>query len=368
MASFVYPTETTPRSADGSPAASPPILTPPPTSLTAFGVDVGYGHVKFATAPLQRGTDGFWWCPIQSFPSVAVSRQGGNLRADALLARSRSVMINQDGQRYVVGFDAALEDDGSSARPLDANFTKTIEYELFVKAAMLAANVANSLHKLVLGVPVGTSDATEALLKARFKGVICANDRQITVSAVKVVDQPVAAYLWHVMSRGQQASISERTVLVIDIGFRTIDWVVLRGLTPAASRSGSTAGGVMRPVQWLATEISRDIGIDCTSLSMRERIESALRQGSEQLLVESRAVDLRGYADPLKRAAQTALAPVWNGIGNSADISDVVLVGGGGALYERYVREALPNKRVQLVHEPQFAVARGLQLMAELKQ
>ena len=367
MSSFVTRTQTTPVTAAAERSSEAHNAAPDPATLIALGIDVGYGHTKFATAALQRGTGGIWQCPVRSFPSVAVARHGGNLRSDALLARSRSLLLDHGGHGYVVGLDAAQEDDGASARALDSNFTRTTEYELFVKAALLSANVADSLRTLVLGVPVNTPDAIEASLKARFTGVILANHRAITISAVKVVDQPVAAYLWHVMSRGQQSSIGERTVLVLDIGYRTIDWVVLRGLAPAASRSGSTAGGVMRPVQMLATELSRDTGIDCTSLAMRERIESALRQGSEHLLVESRAVELRSYADHLKRVAQTALAPVWNGIGNSADISDVLLVGGGGALYERHVCDALPNKRVQLVHEPQFAVARGLQLLAELK-
>ena len=79
MSSFVTRTQTTPVTAAAERSSEAHNAAPDPATLIALGIDVGYGHTKFATAALQRGTDGIWQCPVRSFPSVAVARHGGNL-------------------------------------------------------------------------------------------------------------------------------------------------------------------------------------------------------------------------------------------------------------------------------------------------
>ena len=336
----------------------------PPFSARHLGIDIGFGHVKHCTAPIQRLPDGTLTAPVVSFPSVVVL-ESGFVHSDSPLSVSRGRVIELGALRYLVGEHAALADDGAGGRPLIARYAMTTEYEVLVKAALANLAYPAELECLVLGVPVNSPLAVIEHLKSRFVGELRINGRSVRVDNVRIVDQPVAAFIWQIQSRGKRSEIEGRTALTIDVGYRTVDWVVTQGLRGVPSRSGSSPGGVSRLVQKISLELARVTGRDCSSLRMRERVEEALCRSEPSIVVDDQLVDFAQFQPLRKHLMASALAPIWESIGSATDIRDVLLVGGGCAQFKALIEEQMEGKYVSVAQEPQFLIARGLQWLAE---
>lgn len=336
----------------------------PPFSSRRLGIDIGFGHTKHCTSSIRTLPDGRLSAAVQSFPSVVVM-QSGFAHSDSPLNTGAVRVVDMGAINYLVGEHAALADDGAGGRPLSARYAMTTEYEVLVKAALANVSYPSELECLVLGVPVNSAASVVQHLKARFVGDLRINGRSVRVDKVRVVDQPVAALIWEIQSRGKRSAIEGRTALTIDVGYRTIDWVVTQGLRGVPSRSGSSPGGVSRLVQKISLELARVTGRDCSSLRMRERVEEALCRGEPSIVVDDQHVDFAQF-DPLrKHLMSSALSPIWESIGNPTDIRDVLLVGGGCAQFQALIEEQMEGKYVTVAREPQFAIARGLQWLAE---
>ena len=335
-----------------------------PFTARRLGIDIGFGHVKHCAAAIQTLPDGTLTAPVACFPSVVVL-QSGFVHSDSPLTSGAVRAIEMGPLTYLVGEQAAVADDGAGGRPLNLRFAMTDEYEVLVKAALANVGYPAELKCLVLGVPVNSPVNVIDYLKTRFVGELRINGRTVRVDSVRVVDQPVAAFVWQVQSRGKRNAIEGRTALTIDVGYRTIDWVVTQGVRGVPSRSGSSPGGVSRIVQKISQELTRVTGRDCSSLRMRERIEDALCRNEPSIVVDDQLVDLAQFHPLRKHLMSSALAPIWESIGNSTDIRDVLLVGGGSAQFKVLIEEQTEGKYVTLANEPQFAIARGLQWLAE---
>ena len=336
----------------------------PPFTARRLGIDIGFWHVKHCTNAIHALEDGTLSVPATSFPSVVVL-QSGFVHSDSPLTRGAVRVIEMGPMNYLVGEQAALADDGAGGRPLNARFAMSDEYEVLLKAALANVGYPSELDILVLGVPVNSPLNVIDYLKKRFVGELRINARSVQINSVRVVDQPVAAFIWEVQSRGKRQVIEGRTALTIDVGYRTIDWVVTHGVRGVPSRSGSSPGGVSRIVQKLSIELTRVTGRDCASLRMRERIESAVCRNEPSILVDDQLVDLAQFQPLRRHLMSSALAPMWERIGSATDIRDVLLVGGGSSQFRELIEAQMEGKYVALADQPQFAITRGLQWLAE---
>lgn len=331
-----------------------------------LGIDVGFGHVKYATNMIGKAVDGTLQLDTSSFPAVCCPSVGSELTGSSGLASNRSAVLKiAPSCCYLYGENAALEDGGWSGKPLHDGYAKTADYEVFVKAVSALRGYPKVVERLVLGVPVHVSQTVIQHLKLRFVGKVFVDDRYVEVKEVRVIEQPVAGLVWHIYRGGRQEALAGRMVLTIDVGYRTVDCVVTSGLKLVSGRSGSSASGVHRLVAALTEQLSIDLAEDCRSLNMRRRIEESLRQGSESLLIGGAPVRMARYDDQLDAIIRAALSPVWAGVGTTADINDVLLLGGGAKKFEASVRAQLTNRRVTLPESPELSIVKGLQFLAE---
>ena len=350
---------------------APPRSQPTPTSGESLrlGIDVGFGHVKYSIEMIGKAMDGTLQLETATFPAVCCPSVGSELSGSSGLASNRSAVLKiAPTCFYLYGENAALEDSGGSCKPLHDGYAKTADYEVFVKAVLSFRGYPQVVERLVLGVPVHTSQQVIQHLKLRFVGKLFVDDRYVEVKEVRVIEQPVAGLVWHIYRSGRQEALAGRMVLTIDVGYRTVDWVVTSGLKLVSGRSGSSASGVHKLVAALAERLSIDLREDCRSLNMRRRIEESLRQGSENLLIGGTPVSMARYDDQLDAIIRAALSPVWAGVGTTADITDVLLLGGGAKKFEASVRAQLTNRRVTLPESPELSIVKGLQFLAEASQ
>ena len=88
-------------------------------------------------------------------------------------------------------------------------------------------------------------------------------------------------------------------------------------------------------------------------------------QNEPSIVVDDQLVDLAQFQPLRRHLMASALAPIWESVGNATDIRDVLLVGGGSEQFKGLIAEQMEGKYVTLAGEPQFAIARGLQWLAE---
>lgn len=175
----------------------------------------------------------------------------------------------------------------------------------------------------------------------------------------------MAAFLWQLHASGQAVDLQKYACLTVDIGYRTVDWACTRGLKLVEPRNGSAPGGVHRLVRHISEALSQESGEDCSSFAMRARIEACLREGSEFIDVGARRFAMVHFLASVQTLIEQSMLPMIESIGTATDITDIHVVGGGCELYAPALIKRFPNKRIIRAAEPQFAVARGLQLLAD---
>ena len=336
--------------------------------LAAMGVDIGYGHTKLSmgsdVAPARHPQTRDEPTGVISFPSTVILSRG-LMQHGGVLGHHATECVDDGTARYLYGESAVDADDGASGRSLDTQFAASTEYGVLLKACFQKRHYPLTVERLVLGVPFDRVQSAAAVLKARFTGTQLVDGYECDVRSVQVVAQPVAGFLWQLHASGQAVDLHKYSCLTVDIGYRTVDWACTRGLKLIEPRCGSAPGGVHRLVRYVSDELSQQAGEDCSSFAMRLRIEACLRDRSEFIEVGTRRFAMKHFMPAVQQLIEQSLLPMIESIGTATDVTDVHIVGGGCELYASALTKRFPNKRLIKAVEPQFAIVRGLQLLAD---
>jgi plasmid segregation protein ParM len=343
-------------------------------------IDVGFGLVKLSV----RSGSGIAFI---NFPSMAIPADASAVRS--LGTRRRDTFdVPVNGARYEVGRDVGLAQAGGSfGRDVTDEFYRGAIYEALTKGALryMAEAGDSVIDVLVLGLPVNQyNDAKRRdYLRAHYEGEVeIGDDRKINVRRVIVQAQPMGGYaalgehldeLNRVISANVGAmpplpnaeALDELSVLMIDPGEHTLDWLLIQQgtINPRASGAASDAGRhrVVRSVQEsLAAHIGRPLGP-----AVMPRINEALRHRT--------AVKLAGVAHELDRFEPEIMSVVEDSINRMVDglrdaheiVDLIVLVGGHPERYRDVLARRFPAIPVFIMPEPMAANVRGFQLIGE---
>lgn len=323
-------------------------------------IDIGYGMTKYV---LQSDKAGKYTCG--SFPSLVALGMGRQLGAGYFDERD-TVVIEWRGQHYEVGPDVALVFRGHSTRVLDASYIRSDDYQILVRGALKKIGQSR-VDLLVLGAPLLNFDSIAPVLESSFSGSIeLGHGERMDVGRVVVLPQPVGGLAWAgSQSTGTKPTqeITER-LLLIDIGYFTVDWLVAEGTRVLPERSGSYPGGMSALIRELANEISRQTGEDITTVSMWEKIDRHL-YANDNFTIYGRNYDLSQHAQAVKSTAYQSVAAIAQRIGDAKDISKMLLVGGGAKRFAESLQALYPEMSVSIVADAPFANAKGFQLIGE---
>jgi plasmid segregation protein ParM len=343
-------------------------------------IDVGFGLVKLSV----RAGDGVGFI---SFPSMAVPADASAVRS--LSTRRRDTFdVPVGGANYEVGRDVALAQAGGSfGRDVTDEFYRGAIYEALTKGALryMAEAGDTAIDVLVLGLPVNQYNDGKRRdhLCSRYEGDVEIGDgRKIKVRKVIVQAQPMGGYaalgdhldeLNQVISSTPGAlqplpgseALDELSVLMIDPGEHTLDWLLIQegAINPRASGAASDAGRhrVVRAVQEsLSADIGRPLGP-----AVMPRVNDALRAG--------RPVKLAGVAHDLGRYEPVIMSVVEDSINRMIDslqdaheiVDLIVLVGGHPDRYRDVLAKRFPAIPVFVMPEPMSANVRGFQMIGE---
>jgi plasmid segregation protein ParM len=340
-------------------------------------IDVGFGLVKLS-APTSKGVT------FMHFPSMAIPADPA--AHTVLGARRRDTFdVPVRGALYEVGREVVLAQTGNDyGREVSDEFYRSPIYEALSKGALRYMYECGDrqIDLLVLGLPVNQylEGGRREFLEETFAGEHDLGDgKTLAVKRVLVQAQPMGGYLELHQHLGELNSLikqfspaakdledlSEQTVLMVDPGEYTLDWLLLQrgSLTIKASGAASDAGRyrVVRAVQEaLETKLGRPLGAATAT-----RINEALRLG--------KPVKLAGVEYPLEEFDATIKAVIADPVSRLIDglrgmhefIDVIVIVGGHPERYREVLQERFPSIPVFVIANSVEANVRGFQIIGE---
>ena len=309
--------------------------------MVIMGIDVGYGDVK----AVSNGQ-------TIKFPTAVAQVKSSDYSETDLF---KDTVYSFKGKEYFVGRDALFSDNCYS--------TRTDEF-LFKFAPLLVYAVFEKLGKAdAVGIGLPLAMFLDRDMRKRFEESLRTfevNGKRIDLD-VYVYAQGQGIFVDYVFNGGEN---EKETVLILDIGFNTLD--VLCVVKGRPTREGSTTFdgyGVARMVQKLVDYIARKYRV---SLSEQEGKE-ILRSG--YLKIYGKKIDLglvieeiaEDYTDWLLEVVKSQ----WAGFLRRAD--RIVLAGGGAYYLQNVIRTKYETDGFIFIPDsPEFSNARGFERLCAL--
>jgi len=314
--------------------------------MVYLGLDIGYSNLKLVCgendeAPSQQ-LHPAGAAPLDRLP-------------EGIVQSGQTVQVLVDGTVYAALVEPARLQHWS--RALHADYPTTAAYRALYRAALLRMG-KDSVDVLITGLPVAQyqENGRRTALQQALQGVHrVTTQRTVTVSRVRVVPQPVGAYL-DLAWRYESSVLGQARVLVLDPGFFSFDWVVVVNGELRQHASGTS----QQATSALLEEADRLIQQDRGGRVGRERLEQALRGGETQVVLYGRYLALAPYlAQAADRTVEVALTALRDALRHEAEADIVLLAGGGARFFEAPTRALFPRSDIVIPPEPVFANARG---------
>lgn len=313
-----------------------------------IGLDVGYGYTK--------ATDGSKTIVFPSVVSPPVE-----MRFDPLWDHA-SESLNQlsvvfEGKHYFLG-EMALRQGRFSHATLDRIRTQTEEYcFFFLTAIALLIQSPEEKVSIATGLPVddlADKEFIEKTLKGRFS--LRLGDREINfrIDNLVVMPQPCGAFmdLLFLDSGDVNEVYSDGSIGVVDIGYKTTDFVLMRSQEYAHKRSGSIKHGMSSIYQ---AGVSKFSSAYRGNWDLRS-VEEVIRDGYICRLGESIPFNpglLDGEFSGLTDEILAWIRQQWS----DEHIDRILCAGGGSFPLKRYLSKGSPH--MTFLNDPQQSNVRG---------
>ena len=333
-----------------------------------IGLDIGYSAVKVAyddvtQAGSKNPVPALLRMPVGAAPK---SKCGLSIDGGVAIGMGHVVMVN--GEEWVAAvMPQALQ---NFVPVMDESYSRSHEYEALFKAALSAVG-APVVDCVVTGLPVShflDPDIKNALVE-RMVGVHEIRPGfTVDVKQVKVVPQPAGAYgaqLLDITNRQSRAVIDpSQTILVVDPGHFSLDWVINSHGSFKLESSGSTptAGEaiVRRAAELLSTTYKLKI--------RAAKVQDVVLSGAKPLVMAGREIDIwPAMKDAAAEVVRNNLKSIRGSIrevNNTSGVDLVLIAGGGADLFQAGLAEAFPEAQVLAVRESITANARGFWVFA----
>jgi len=314
------------------------------------GLDIGYSNLKVAFG--EAGQE----------PAL-VSRPAGAAPAEHIGQRIMSsgaddpLRVLVDGKEYVAGCSHDRLENW--ARELHKDYTSTDSYRALFNAGLLLSGMSE-IDRVVTGLPTSQyfDDGLRKYLVKTMKGEHQVTPKKkIVVKDVKIVPQPLGGFVDYLNHLADPSEIEDASVLVIDPGFFSVDWVLL---VNGEFKRGSS-GTSLDATSVILDEASALIGKDYGSGPGRSKMENAVRSGRNTVSVFGTRVDITPYlASASAAVGHIVSAQLQSSLRKEESAVDaIVMVGGGAPLFETAIKAAFDKTPLTIAENSVFANARG---------
>lgn len=290
-----------------------------------IGIDVGFGYTKVFPGNIV-------------FPSVIADyqeRMASIGQSDPL----DNLVLEVNGRSYLVG-NLAKKEGGSATFDKDNQQRHLV---CMLTSIVLAAGGDYS-GPVVMGLPMSDLQNKRreiSLLKGTYDVVLSGDKYKIEITDVFVSPQGAAGFYDLILNdEGKVVSnLAERKIGIIDIGEKTLDFVVMDKSQFVMEKSGGMDLGMHKAYLRLLKTIQTDLGISVMPYQVRD-YEHKVSKAAEN--------EYRRLANEIV----DGISAWWN----YRDFDNIYLAGGGGLALQKYVAERI---KCDLIPEAQLSNARG---------
>lgn len=328
-----------------------------------LATDIGYGNIKAVW--------GAECTPDTEIIFRAIANQVSNGFHEQSNSTPGCVPICVDGETFEVGPNANLS-TGTSITDFKYIFRK--EYLAYVRGAIHfmfhKTGVHNRIDLLAVGLPVGNYELHKDKLIEICKGEHIIPTPQnlikqfgktvkIFVDRVLVIPQPIGALSVYA-TKCARTNKEMGSALIIDPGYRTLDWIFSHGMEVDMGRSGSFAGGVSVLLRDISGAVGKQLGVGYIDLI---EVEKALTTG--KIFADGRIHDFTPYQDMVREAAARVIDKFFGAINIDRAFSSIILTGGGGKFYQDALAHKFPSHNIQYEDDSVMSNARGFYSIAK---
>lgn len=326
------------------------------------GLDVGYSNLKVVTGRDPRHVPvrghGAWIAPAGAGPA--------EYENERMHGASDAIRVMVNGRDFVAG----LRHDQMSvkARVMAGDYSRQDSYRALVNAGLLMTNLER-IDILVTGLPVkqwADPVARERLAQQLLGTHEVARSRTVKVSEAHVIAQPMGGWMDLFWFDSHNAGVSKTggdlnkaLVLVVDPGFYSLDWVLMREGEYEPAGSGTN----QRSVKHILERVDELLKLECGGAYGLSRLEKAVREGQEEIWANGKVVTIEPYlAKACKELVPEALQDLKASLmkdGETRTVDRVILVGGGARFFAPFLRDLFGDDRVLIRESPELANARG---------
>lgn len=327
-----------------------------PASKIIRSLDLGWGYTKLSRK-----------CPIagemefMSFPSLAPRHAGLDLSM-SILGRRDTVVVDVDGTKYEVGPDAADLDTSDMTRNLNDQYIHTEQYKAVFFGGLAYMNEP-VIDLLVVGLPLSNMGAASKLREIMVGTHKVNGELTVEVKEALVLPQPLGG-LYYCMSlkdeRPEFEFLDEEVNLVIDPGFLTFDFLLSNGDKVIENRSSAHTGGVSKVLRSISDSISAKFNIRYENLSA---IDKGLRR--RKIKINGEVESLDEHIRNTRAVLEGSVNFMKNMVGDGSDVDNIILLGGGSAIYRRTIEQYYPKHTLIVLEDAQLANVKGYQLAGE---
>lgn len=326
-------------------------------------IEVGYGTTSVVTAEQNN----YFNClTFNSNPMLVTD--GEALTGGLKMNSSGKFYVEMRGKKYLLGGDNHQE--VISKRELSSQFIESEQYEILLRAAFGKLDNKN-ISYLAMGLPVNRMHLKPEL---ESKVKVVSRDIGVEVENMWVVSQPFGGLLHHVHSIGEGLSyVQDKSFLVIDIGYLTVDFLVMDGFDANAGKSDAIDYGMGVLAKKLIKQLNKRLSIN---VSNEDIIDKGFKTGKISLYgvdidfpsMKSEKSGFPAYDlnDVISEHMEEALQHIRNTVGECSNLNSIVVVGGASKLILPFVKKAFSKHRNIHCYGID-AVAKGLQYGAVLK-
>lgn len=324
-------------------------------------IDLGYGNTKYT-----KGKNSISGISCDMFPSIAPFQSNNNLSSGVFGSiDTKNVIVNNTV--YEVGPDANSVVDVHYAHPLHSTYCQTDQY-IALQYGALAYMGCTHIDILVAGLPLNLLNSHKKELTEKFQGEIKINNElTINVDKVVVVGQPMGGYVNFVQQNAlaNASGFKNTKSLVIDPGYYTFDWMVMKGYTPIIERCGAENGGMSSLLDRIANEISKDKNInpDLIPYTNIKAIDEGIQSG--KFMMYGKSVSLMPYILKSSKYMRSVFDTMVNKINGYDDIQNIILVGGAANFFKSAAQKYFKHHEVKLMPNSIYANVKGFHIMGE---
>lgn len=343
-------------------------------TVPARAIDVGYANTKFTCGhKVARGV------PIihaDLFPSItATLRAGATFRHAPGTLGADGCISEIDGVPHFAGRGVEMHLKGLQPRHVMKDYCTSPSYLALMRGAMhyMLVDEGNpkemTIQHLTVGLPLNTFDEYENHLRELVIGrhAVTSPDievgaRHVTVLDASVMVQPLGALYYFGLTH-KDFEMSGWN-LVVDVGGGTIDFLAAYDKVPNYERSGAHPESMLACAYEVAKAIHPDLK---NQYGVIQAIDMAIRDNRETVRIGGEDYEMARYKGAINEVLRRGYEAMLNTAGALNDFDNVLVCGGGGAVFFEFLRAHAPElrRRLKMDGGSTFSNVRGFQVVAD---